>query len=134
MSAGQRLGGGEEFSESERLLVAARRRAGMLAVALVSDPFAAATVDALRSYLQEAPAAVEAWARLCAQPEKVLRARIAEVLASGAGDQVPVTEPFVGRVGRGKSVALKSAIAGVLREGGRLTVIDPRGDSFGGQA
>ena len=70
------------MSGQERLLVQARRRAARLAVALVREPFAAATVEALRSYLEEdAEDAQACYAELRQQPPQALRARIDQLLA-----------------------------------------------------
>ncbi|MGW7006151.1 hypothetical protein ACWGCW_25900 [Streptomyces sp. NPDC054933] len=72
------------MSQQEWRLVRARRRATRLAVALVREPFAAATVEALRSYLEEdAEAAQASYAELTQQPTQALRARIDQLLADG---------------------------------------------------
>ena len=72
------------MSQQEWLLVHARRRATRLAVALVREPFAATTVEALRSYLEEdAEAARASYAELKQQPGQALRTRIGQLLSDG---------------------------------------------------
>lgn len=72
------------MSQQEQQLVHARRQATRLAVALVREPFAAATVKALRSYLEEhAEAAQASYAELTQQPAQALKARIDQLLADG---------------------------------------------------
>ena len=94
------------ISEQERLLVRARRRAAGLAVALMDAPFDAATVEALRSYLDHAEVARAAFEALTALPAQELKSRIDALVKaavmSGSGEPALVVEPR-GAVLRGRS-------------------------------
>ncbi|MFJ2774698.1 hypothetical protein [Streptomyces sp. NPDC087300] len=69
-----------ELQADEERLVEIKRRAMLVATALVKEPFAARTVDALRAYMDEdADEGQELADRLRALPEGVLRARISEL-------------------------------------------------------
>ncbi|MFD4482805.1 hypothetical protein ACFWPU_42790 [Streptomyces sp. NPDC058471] len=73
---------GVELRADEERLVAIKRRAMLVAAALVKEPFADRTVDALRAYVNEdAEEGQELADRLRALPESVLRARITELQA-----------------------------------------------------
>lgn len=76
------------LTESERLLVRARRSAARLAVALLRDPFSVSTLRALRAYAErDAGPAQESFAELQEQPAADLRARV-EQLANGDRDDM----------------------------------------------
>ncbi|MFC5802591.1 hypothetical protein [Streptomyces formicae] len=69
-----------ELQEQEQRLMEIKRRAMLLAVALVSEPFSAKTDERLRAYVaDDAPDAQTLAQELCALPEKVLQTRIDEL-------------------------------------------------------
>lgn len=69
-------------TEQEQQLVRTRKAANRLAVALVRNPFAPETAEAVREFLSGAGAAGDAFAALQRQPEDQVRARIAELTAA----------------------------------------------------
>jgi hypothetical protein len=78
------------MSGDEELLVRAHRRCVQLAGQLVSAPFTAETLAALRAYLgEDAEPAVRIWAELQQLPPEALRARLEELCrvnrSQGAG-------------------------------------------------
>ncbi|MFF0337858.1 hypothetical protein ACFYUM_35370 [Streptomyces fimicarius] len=73
---------GMELRAQEQRLVEIKRRATLLAVALVSEPFSATTDERLRAYVSDdAGDAQDLAQELCALPEEVLRERISELLS-----------------------------------------------------
>ncbi|MEU6175891.1 hypothetical protein ABZ832_28780 [Streptantibioticus parmotrematis] len=105
-----------EVSEQEWLLVRSRRQALLLAIALVDAPFDAATIQALRSYLdQDADAARAAFEELKARPAQELKARIDELTAS---------HPHVERVGVGKSEVAAAAVRRAAQAGTSVAVLN----------
>ncbi|MGQ4732585.1 hypothetical protein ACUN3E_33640 [Streptomyces sp. Ju416(a)] len=103
---------GMELRAQEQRLVEIKRRATLLAVALVSEPFSAATDDRLRAYVtDDARDAQDLAQELCELPEEVLRERISELLSrrtrgggvgEGASD-VRVAETVGSAAGSGDS-------------------------------
>ncbi|WP_445140560.1 hypothetical protein [Streptomyces sp. Ju416(a)] len=101
-----------ELRAQEQRLVEIKRRATLLAVALVSEPFSAATDDRLRAYVtDDARDAQDLAQELCELPEEVLRERISELLSrrtrgggvgEGASD-VRVAETVGSAAGSGDS-------------------------------
>ena len=112
---------GMELRAQERRLVEIRRRATLLAVALVSEPFSAETDERLRAYLTDDARDAQSLAReLCELPEEVLRSRIREL----------VSEPAAGGVvGEGVSEAgVADAVRAVAKATGRpVWVMDVHG-------
>jgi hypothetical protein len=70
---------GGVLSADEAQLVRVRAAATRLAVALVKEPFAAATLSALRAFAETAEDAHASFDALRSLPEETLRARIAEL-------------------------------------------------------
>lgn len=88
---------GVELQADEERLVAIKRRAMLVAAALVKEPFAERTVEALRAYVDEdADEGQELADRLRALPESVLRARISEL-------QSRSTDMHIGEMRQGKT-------------------------------
>ncbi|MCX4673673.1 hypothetical protein OG453_44770 [Streptomyces sp. NBC_01381] len=86
---------GVELQADEERLVAIKRRAMLVATALVKEPFAERTVEALRAYMDEdADEGQELADRLRSLPEGVLRARITELQARAT---------YIGELGGGKT-------------------------------
>ncbi|MFI5634703.1 hypothetical protein ACIA8E_36215 [Streptomyces sp. NPDC051664] len=75
-----------ELRAQEQRLVQIRRQATLLAVALVSEPFSAATDERLRLYVTEVADEAQMLARkLLELPEEVLRSRISELSSRRGG-------------------------------------------------
>ncbi|MEV2255627.1 hypothetical protein AB0I94_34585 [Streptomyces sp. NPDC050147] len=76
---------GVELQADEQRLVATKRPAMLVAAALVKEPFAERTVEALRAYVDEdADEGQELADRLRALPESVLWPRISELQSRAA--------------------------------------------------
>ena len=82
VGAGVEQGQEPRPTREEIQLVRTQRQATQLAAALVRDPFAPETADAVRAYLSGADAAVTAFAQVQCLSEPELRARIAELVAA----------------------------------------------------
>ncbi|MGW8985083.1 hypothetical protein ACWGQ9_20755 [Streptomyces parvus] len=73
----------------ELRLVEIKRRATLLAVALVREPFSATTDERLRAYVSDDAGDAQVLAQeLCELPEEVLRERISELLSRRTGGGV----------------------------------------------
>jgi hypothetical protein len=71
-----------ELRAQEQRLVEIRRRATLLAVALVREPFSATTDERLRAYVTDDAHDAQTLAQeLCELPEEVLRSRVNELLS-----------------------------------------------------
>ncbi|MGW7276629.1 hypothetical protein ACWGH5_39815 [Streptomyces sp. NPDC054864] len=103
---------GVELQADEERLVAIKRRAMLVAAALVKEPFAERTVEALRAYVDEdADEGQELADRLRALPESVLRARISEL-------QSRATDMYIGEMRHGKTLLRSLDAAGAYADDG----------------
>ncbi|MEG9553380.1 hypothetical protein V5N34_35465 [Streptomyces baarnensis] len=110
-----------ELRAQEQRLVEIKRRATVLAVALVSEPFSATTDELLRAYMSDDAGDAQALAQeLCALPEKVLRQRISELLSRRTS----------GAVGEGTSdVRIADTVRSVAEAGDRpVWLVDVHGE------
>ncbi|MBV7249306.1 hypothetical protein [Streptomyces sp. MW-W600-10] len=112
---------GMELRSQEQRLVEIKRRATLLAVALVSEPFSATTDERLRAYVTDDAGDAQVLAQeLCALPETVLRQRISELLSRRTS----------GAVGEGTSdVRIAETASSVAVAGGRpVWLVDVHGE------
>lgn len=111
-----------ELRAQEQRLVEIKRRATLLAVALVSEPFSAATDERLRAYVtDDARDAQELAQELCELPEEVLRERISELLSRRTSGNA---------VGQGASgMRFAETVSSVAGSGDRLVwLVDVHGE------
>lgn len=114
-----------ELRAQEQRLVQIRRRATLLAVALVSEPFSAATDERLRMYVADDADEAQTLARtLCELPGEVLRSRISELSSTRGGSGV---------VGEGTSdMRLADTVRTVSEDGDRpVWLLDAHGKHAG---
>ncbi|MFF3460530.1 hypothetical protein ACFYXH_40905 [Streptomyces sp. NPDC002730] len=114
-----------ELRAQEQRLVQIRRRATLLAVALVSEPFSAATDERLRTYVANDADEAQTLARtLLELPQEVLRSRISELSSRRGGSGV---------AGEGTSDMCIADMARIVAEAGerRVLLLDPQGKHAG---